>query len=188
MLQKLADPLERDLYLRELARMLAVDVRSLGAGRGDTPPDPGQAKARSAATVGESVVALLCRYPEIAAEFRSSGLTGLLSSELARIAEMLLDRAARGETADFSWLLDPQSGIQLDESLAALVMDDAHLVDLDPFKALDDLRRTLERQALKNMDAKSLRRELLQLDSDSPRYWELMETLNDLRNRKSQLS
>ena len=48
--------------------------------------------------------------------------------------------------------------------------------------------RSLEREALKMADAKGLRNEMLQLDSDSPRYWEILEALNGLRNRKSQLS
>jgi len=41
---------------------------------------------------------------------------------------------------------------------------------------------------LKMADAKSLQRELLNLDYSSPRYREILEVLNDLRNRKSQLS
>jgi hypothetical protein len=60
---------------------------------------------------------------------------------------------------------------------------------MDPLKAFRDYSRALEREMLKKTDLKSLQRELQQLDSDSPRYREIMEMLDHgLRNRKSKLS
>src|SRR6185369_5994708 len=38
LLLKLADPVERDLYLRELSRLLAIDIRTLGAGMSAAQP------------------------------------------------------------------------------------------------------------------------------------------------------
>jgi hypothetical protein len=135
----------------------------------------------------ESAVALLCRYPEIAAEFVSSGVMELLPAELATVAGHIVAQLAQGEKPDYSQLLEKFAGEDV-TSFASIVMDDSHLHDINPYKALDDLRKTMERKALTGMDAKSLRKELQTLSADSPRYMEILETLNDLRNRKSQLS
>lgn len=188
MVQKLADPVERDLYLRELSRLLGMEPGSLTAGGGRRQFRPAASVAeRREADPALSLLALLARYPQIAADFRGAGLDALLPQELQPLAARLLASLERGEPVDFSDLLAPLAETELGRNLAALLMDDAHLADLDPHKALSDYRRAMERKSLQQLDAKSLRRELMQLDSDSPRYWEIMEALNNLRNRKSQL-
>jgi len=190
MLQKVTDPVERDLYSRELARVLAVDIRSLG--KMGQAAEIGRAAAvplRSSAGVAESLVALLFRYPEIAGEFRKSGAAELLPPELRTVAARIMETAAAGEKPDCAGIIDAAAESGLLRSLAALLVDDSHLADIDdPGRALNDYCRSLEREALKMTDAKSLRSEMLRLDSDSPRYWEILETLNGLRTRKSQLS
>ncbi|HZV82012.1 MAG TPA: toprim domain-containing protein, partial [Geobacteraceae bacterium] len=188
MLQKLADPLERDLYLRELSRLLGVESGALtGGGERKQFRQAPAATERRVVDPALSLLALLARYPEIAAEFRSAGVEALLAQDLRPLAAKLLECLERGTTVDFSDLLAPLAETELGKSLAGVLMDDSHLADIDPHRALQDYRRALERQSLQQMDAKSLRRELLQLDSDSPRYWEILEALNSLRNRKSQL-
>jgi DNA primase len=188
MVQKLVDPLERDLYLRELSRLLGVELGSTGGSgerRQARPATP--AAERRTADPAHSLLALLARYPEIAAECRTAGLEALLPPELRPLATDLLACLERGEAVDFAALIAPLAETEQGRALAGLLMDDSHLADLDPYKALQDYRRALEKRSLQKLDAKSLRRELLQLDSDSPRYWEIMELLNGLRNKKSQL-
>lgn len=188
MVQKLADPVERDLYLRELSRLLGVELGSLAGGWERKPlRSSTAATGRKTADPAHSLLALLARYPEITAEFRAAGLEASLPSELRPLAAELLACRERGEEVDFSALIAPLAETEQGRALAGLLMDDSHLADMDPHRALQDYRRALERQSLQQMDAKSLRRELLQLDSDSPRYWEIMEVLNGLRNKKSQL-
>jgi len=187
MVQKLADSRERNLYLRELERLLDMEPGSLTGGE--------RKQARPAAAIAErrvadpalSLLALLARYPEIAAEFRSAGVEALLPQDLCPLSAKLLESLESGSEVDFSALLAPLAETELGRSLAGLLMDDAHMADMDPYKALHDYRRALEKQSLQLMDAKSLRRELQHLDSDSPRYMEIMAALNDLRNKKSQL-
>jgi DNA primase len=185
-LQKVTDPVERDLYLKELSRLLSVDVRTLGpvqriAGASHEKSSP----PRISANPADSLVALLFRYPEIAAEFRSSGTEALLPVALRKPAARIIDAAAKGENIEPADILE--TGIPGSNSFAALLVDDSHLEGIDPVKALHDFRRALERETLKMADAKSLQRELLNLDYGSPRYKEILAILNDLRNRKSQL-
>ena len=185
-LQKLTDPVERDLYLKELSRLLSVDVRTFGAiKRAAGANHEKSSSPRIAANPADSLVALLFRYPEIAAEFRSAGTEALLPLALRETAARIIDAAAKGEN------IEPADIIETDNPalkvFAALLVDDSHLEGIDPVKALHDFRKALERETLKMADAKSLQRELLNLDYDSPRYKEILAILNDLRNRKSQL-
>jgi len=185
-LQKLTDPLERDLYLKELSRLLAVDVRTLGSVKRSTTEAERSLSQRVSASSADLLVALLYRYPEIAGEFRSSGAEELLPPELREVAARIIDAAAKGENIEPADIIGADS-LALN-SFAALIVDDSHLEDIDATKALHDFRKALERETLKMADAKSLQRELLHLDYSSPRYREILEALNDLRNRKSQLS
>ena len=189
MLEKLADLRERNLYLRELERLLDMEPGALGGKveRRDALPAKPLAERREADPV-LSILAILARYPQIAADFRNCQAMELLPPELQPVATQLLAAAASGSAVDFAALLAPLGEGEIGRRLAALLMDDSHLVEVDPQRALADLCKSLERRALKDMDAKSLRLELVQLDSDSPRYWEIMTALNNLRNRKSQLS
>lgn len=187
LLHKLTDPVERDLYLKELARLLAVDVRIFGSDR--RGGDVNTARSSSPRTVvnpADYLVALLCRYPEIAAEFRGSGTEDLLPGELREVAAKIIDAAAQGDKIEPAAILEANNPAL--KTLAALLVDDSHLEDIDAAKAFHDFRKALERETLKLTDAKSLQRELLQLDYSSPRYREILEILNDLRTRKSQLS
>jgi len=185
-LQKLTDSLERDLYLKELSRLLAVDVRTFGAVTGVAAVSHEKRSApRVSANPADSLVALLFRYPEIAAEFRETGTEALLPVALRKPAARIIDAAAKGENIAPADIIETDNpGLNV---FAALLVDDSHLEGIDPVKALHDFRKALERETLKQTDAKSLQRELLNLDYDSPRYKEILGILNDLRSRKSQL-
>jgi DNA primase len=186
-LLQIVDPLERDLYVKELSRLIGVDARMFRSEQQRDNREPLVEQKTAGTGAAESAVALLCRYPEIATEFVASGVMALLPAELATVAGHIVTMLTRGEQPDYSQLLEKFAGKDV-TSFASIVMDDSHLHDINPFKALDDLRRNLERKALTGMDAKSLRKELQTVSADSPRYMEILETLNDLRNRKSQLS
>ena len=189
LLLKLADPVERDLYLRELSRLLAIDIRTLGAGMSAAQPKSATSMpARPGAGTAESIVALLFRYPEIVSEFNSSDVAGLLPPVLREVASRIVAAAAKNELIEYDAIIGQAAERDELRMLAALLVDDAHLADIDPHKAFRDFSRALERETLKMTDVKSLQRELQQLDSESPRYREILELLDRLRNRKSQLS
>jgi DNA primase len=189
LLQKLADPVERDLYRRELSRLLAVDIGTLGGGRSAAEPKSAASMpVRSVAGNAESIVALLFIYPEIASDFSGSGVAGLLPPVLREIAAKIIEAAALNEKIEFGSIIAQSAERDELRTLAALLVDDAHLADIDPHKAFRDFSRALEREKLKMADVKSLQRELQQLDPDSARYREILEMLNSLRNRKSLLS
>jgi len=187
LVQKLADSRERNLYVSELERVLDMEPGSLTRGERTQARPAVAATERRVSDPALSLLALLARYPEIAAEFRAAAVEELLPQDLRPLAAKLLECIETGAGVDFSALIAPLAETELGRALTGVLMDDSHLADIDPHRALQDYRRALEKQSLQQLDAKSLRRELQYLDSDSPRYMEIMAALNDLRNKKSQL-
>jgi DNA primase len=191
-LLKIANPLERELYIREIARVLGVDERLLQRKIGRQPLTtadlaPAPAQRPSGNRTEEMLLALMGKYPEVAGRVREYGAERLFSAAYAPVASTILDQMASQGRADLSLILEQVESVEERNRLAALFVDDEHLAEIDAHKAFDQCRLSCERRLLKSLDAKELRRELDRLDSDSERYWEILRTLDDLRQKKSQL-
>lgn len=188
-LAKITSAVERELYAREVARVLGMDVRLLlkGAGsapRGTAPPAP-ERRSKGAAPE-EMLLSLMGHYAEVAARVREYGAGRLFPPELLPVADAILARHAVGAEVDWSELLELVTSPEERGRLAAFIVNDEHLADVDAGKAFDQCRQALERTALRGM--KELARELAATDPDVPRYRELLAEIDALRNRKSQLS
>lgn len=191
-LAKLANPVERDLYVREISRLLGVDERTMlrKLGRGTVSADAVAAPSRERQQAGigseEMLLALMGKYPDVAERVRVYGVIGLFSASLLPVAETLLARLARGEGVDWAFILEQVPSPEERGRLAALFVDDRHLAEIeDAQRAFDQCRLALERNSLKGL--KELTRELARTDPDSPRYREILEQMETLRNKKSQL-
>jgi len=188
-LAKIANPVERDLYVREIARVLGVDERPLlrKLGRGAvTASDlaPGRVRQKSGMGSEEMLLALMGKYPELAVRVREIGPSELFSPAHLPIAETILAQQDAGSGVDWGFILEQVMSPEERSRLAALFVADAHLEEIDPHKAFDQCLATLERNSFKDM--KSLARELAQVEPESPRYRELLEQMESLRNRKSE--
>ena len=133
------------------------------------------------------LLALMGKYPEVAGKVAEYGVANLFSAELVPVAEAILTQLRSGNGVDWGLILDQVEVSGERSRLAALFVDDAHLDEINAHKAFEQCRLTRERALLKEQDAKTLKRELAQLDSDSERYWEILKILDTLRNKKSQL-
>ena len=196
LVQKLGNRMERELYQKEIARLLGMDPRSLlrqMQGGGAPPAEPRQtvrnAPAQPSAVLPEeTLLALMGRYPEVAEMVGAHGVDTLFPPGMASLARKLMDQAGSPGGIDLGSFLAEVEPPELRHRLGALFMDDAHLVEIDPVRTFADLCRAIELRQLKKQDAKALKLELARLDPESPRYWEILQTLDALRNRKSQLS
>jgi DNA primase len=187
---KVANETERDLYLREISRMLAVPESTLRKRMQGKLVAPSEFTARvpekrSGIAPQEMLLALLAYYPEVAQRVKEHGVERLFQHDLVPVAELLMDRIADGAEPDWGRIIADIASPETKSRLTAMLLNESQLMDVDPNKAFDQCRLALERGELTQM--KELRRELALLDSDSPRYWELLEELNGLRNKKSQL-
>jgi DNA primase len=191
-LAKIANPVERELYLREVSRVLGIDVRSLLKRMGGGPAaEPGTQPARPQRTMRgagpeEMLLSLMGRYREVAERVRECGAAGLFRPELLPVADAIVSRTGTDAPIDWGELLELVASPEERGRLAAFLVNDEHLADVDAGKAFDQCRQALERNALKGM--KELARELAATDPDTSRYRELLAEIDALRNKKSQLS
>jgi DNA primase len=127
------------------------------------------------------------KYPEVAERVAADGTENIFPAELVPVAEAIIAQIKTGNKVDLGRILDLVNSPEERSRLAALFVNDDHLDEIDARKAFEQCRLTRERALLKAQDARSLKRDLAGLDSDSERYMEIMRELDSLRNRKSQL-
>jgi DNA primase len=189
-LKKINNPVERDLYIKEISRLLAVDLRllqqRLGGDKRILRGGGGVAKVhRSNMGTAEMLLALMGKYPQIAGRVAEYGVSRLFPEDLLSVAEAILESVAAGRDIDWGLILEQVEIPEERSRLAALFVDERHLEDIDPLKAFEECRQSSEKASLSS--AKALRLELARLDVESPRYLEILKELDELRNRKSRL-
>lgn len=200
--KRIADPVERDLYEKEVCRLLGVDLsafRKRLAGERGIPrpaPQPG-ATTTTVATppakprdrIQESLLLLLANYPGARDEARKTGLLELLDLQHRPLAEALLAEAGHETDPDTLWqrvfaCLDDPAHKELG---ARLLMADQHLAGMDDWRtAFTDCRQRLQ-QAGGVKELKQVVSRLASMTSEHPDYQQLLERANELRKRKSEI-
>jgi len=190
-LAKISDHLQRDLYIREVSRLLGIEDRQLRSrlGKGVAEQAPVARRSQDSGRRGigpeEMLLCLMGRYPQVARRVAACGIEKMFDPDLAGIAAAIVDEVTAGRDMDWTKLLEQIESIEERTRLSALLIADEHLAEVDAEKAFEECRRSRERAGLK--DSAHLRRELMLLDPDSERYLEILKELDSLRNRKSQL-
>jgi DNA primase len=191
-LKLIEDRMQRNLYVAEIARLLGIHEndlrREVGLERlGKAAVQPaGQAK-KSASNAEELLLALMGKYPEVARRVREYGVDRLFRTGLLSVAVAILNQAVSSGEADWAKILEQVESVEERNRLSALFINDGHLEEIDAHKAFEQCRLTRERALLKEQNSKALIREMAGLDSDSERYMEILNILETLRNKKSQL-
>jgi len=187
-LLKIADPLERGLYEKEICRAVGIDQGMLRNKVGSAPAPRPQQKAarRESAGTEEILLTLMVKFPEVVLKVREHGADTLFSAGHLAVAHAILAQSAE-DGVDLPAVLEQLESPEERARLSSLFVEDAHLEDMDAIKAFEQCRQALERGALKG-GGKALARELAQLDPESPRYREILLELETLRNKKSKLS
>jgi DNA primase len=187
-LGKIADQLERDLYVREIARVLAIeesDVRRK-AGRAAAPGPPAKARVNRVVGAEEMLLSLMGKYTEIVHLVADFGPERIFSPALLPMAEDIVSRVVAGAAIDWSEILDRVVSGEERSRLAALLVEEDHLEAMDVRKAFEQCCQTLEKIALKEIRA--LRMRLAQTDPDSDEFQTLLQRIDSLRARKSRMT
>jgi len=190
-LAKIDNQVERELYTKEIARVLGINEGVLRKRVGGAPLSPAElAPRREPKKMGvgpeEMLLSLMGKYPEVAGRVREYGAARLFQPELVGVAEAIISQVLAGNGIDWPQLLDSVDSVEEKSRLAAFLLNDVQLEDMDPNKAFEQCRMSLERAGLKGL--KALTRELAQVDPDSERYRELLQQIDLLRTKKSQLN
>ena len=188
-LKKIVNPVERDLYIPEIARVLGIKDRLLVDGATVAARELSRQRKgiQPGTTPEDMLLALMGKYPEVAAKVADNGPANLFPPELLPLAEAIISHTSDERGVDWGLILDQVGSAEERSRLAALFVNDVHLEEIDVSKAFEQCRLTRERALLKAQDGKALQRELAQLDFGSERYWEVLRMLETLRNKKSLL-
>lgn len=197
--QRIKDPVERDLYLKEICRLLGIDPpsfrRRLAGQRSEQKQEQPQAAARptqrpAQRDIGiqtqETLLSLLAAYPEVRQELQVLDLQQLFDQQHLPLARAILDTAGNDQEGTI-WhnLLAQLEQEEQKELVARLLVQDQHLANIDWRSAL---RQCLKRQKEKETGGlKQIALRLSTLPEDSEEYQELLKLADQLRNKKSAL-
>lgn len=194
--QRIKDPVERDLYQKEVCRLLGVDLqafrRRLAGQRSDQQTIQRQAPTSQAQhtkrrdPTQETLLGLLAMYPDARRELQTIDLHPLFDQSHLPLAMAILEAGSENrEGSIWTDVLARLEDEQQKELVARLLVQDQHLVDIDWRSAL---RQCLKRQEKgRTGELKQMALRLATLPEDSDEYQELLKSADQLRNRKSAL-
>ena len=191
--RKIVDPLERELYEKEICRLLGITshaFRKRLGGLSITARDlsGGQVShAQMGDTRQETLLALMWRYAEARTEISRIGVEKLFDGNYLALACLMLDEIAGSEDIQaLSHLLEKVEDPELKAILSRLFVSDGHLEDVNWREVFDSCQRGREGQTLR-FSNKDIAARLKVLEPDSEEYAALLQQADVLRTRKSKL-
>jgi len=189
-LRKIADAVERDLYLREIARFLGIEENDVRRKMGKeeasrSPVRPQKEHKKATAGAEEMLLSLMGKYPEVVHQVAEFGPAQIFRAEVLPVVENIIRHVTENKRIDWSQLLDSVDSSEERSRLASLFISEEHLEEMDVRKAFEQCRRTLDRIAL--LQIKDLGLKLAQTDPESDSYHELLKRIDSLRAKKSLL-
>jgi DNA primase len=191
--KKIADPVERDLYEKEICRLLGITAHAFRKRMGgmeltsrDTLQNGQNQSAQQGDPTQEMLLALICSYPEARSEAAKTGAENLFKDDYLELARLVLDTMANNDDAQaLSHLLDSIEAPVIRGLLSRMLVTDAQMADIDWRSAFDSCLRSREKQAI--LPIRGIAAQLAVLDPDSPEYSALLKKAEALRTRKSKL-
>jgi len=191
--RKIADPVERDLYEKEICRLLGIAVHAFRKRLGGMTvtardlPAAQQPRAFQGDRSQETLLALMVRYPEARNEIGAFGVEKLFEGPYRHLAETMLASPGTDETSHgVHHLLEGLEDPDQKRILSQVLVNDEHLADIDWRTVFANYKRSREQRAL-HSSTRSIAAQLAVLDPDSEEYTALLRQADALRTRKSKL-
>jgi DNA primase len=190
--RKIADPVERDLYEKEICRLMGITSHAFRKRMGgmklsphDARTDQGQ-KTALADSSQETLLSVLLNYPEARAEVVRTGVENMFHGIYLELAGMLLDTLEGGdEPQALSHLADSIENPAIKTMLSRLLVSDGQMADIEWRDVFKHCSRGREKRELSSIKEIALR--LAVLDTGSEEYALLLKQADTLRTRKSKL-
>jgi DNA primase len=190
--KKIADPVERDLYEKEICRLLGITTHAFRKRMGgmsltirDTQGEQKQVIQQGDA-IQEMLLALIGSYPEARVEAVKAGAENLFEGDYLELARLVLDTMANNDNAQaLNHLLDSIEAPGIRILLSRMLVSDAQMADIDWRSAFDSCMRSREKQAI--LPIRGIIAQLAVLDPDSQEYSALLKKAEALRTRKSKI-
>ncbi len=149
--RKIADSVERDLYEREICRLLGIPVhafRKRMGGKNITARDTtgeSEGTAPTVTTVQDTLLSLLFGYPEARVEMATGGLETYFSGCHLALAQRIVDELKNdGEIKSLGHLTETLEGAELKSLFSRIMVSDCHLADIDWRTVFNQCRRSSE--------------------------------------------
>ncbi|MDD2899858.1 MAG: DNA primase [Desulfuromonadaceae bacterium] len=190
--RKIADSVERDLYEKEICRLLGITTHAfrkrMGGGKlssQEVPADKDKTE-QPADNVQETLLALLLYYPEARVKIVQTGLDNIFNDDYLELARTALDYLSdSSDTHDFSQLAEIVEKPELKSLFSKIMVSDQYLADIEWRAVFDQCTRSHEKKQLSSI--KEIAARLAVLDQGSEEYALLLKQADALRTRKSKL-
>jgi DNA primase len=190
--RKITDSVERDLYEKEVCRLLGITTHAFRKRMGGGKLSPHEASDNRHKTIPQSdnvqdtLLTLLLNYPDAKAEIARIGLETFFADDYLELAHYVC--------ASLTGSDDTQMLTQLAETLdkpehkalfSRIMVSDGSLADIEWRAVFDQCIRSTEKKHLGSIKAIASR--LAILDPGCDEYGELLQQADALRTRKSKL-
>jgi DNA primase len=190
--RRIADPVERDLYEKEICRLMGITVHAFRKRMGgmNLPPQDSltdqKQKSALADNSQETLLAVLLNYPDARVEVVRTGVENMFHGSYLELARTVLHALADIEDAQaLVHLADSIENPELKTILSRILVSDGHIADIEWRDVFKQCSRSREKRELSSMKDIALR--LAVLDAGSEEYALLLERADTLRTRKSKL-
>jgi DNA primase len=190
--RKIADSVERDLYEKEICRLLGITVHAFRKRMGGGKLSHQEAAVNQSKTiqpvdnVQDILLALLLNYPEARAEIVRNGLETIFSDDYLILARQLIDGLAGSESCQaLSQLAESFEKPEQKALFSRIMVSDGYLADIEWRAVFDQCTRSHEKKQLASI--KDIAARLAVLDPSSDEYELLLKQADTLRTRKSKL-
>jgi DNA primase len=189
--RKIADSIERDLYEKEICRLLGITVHAfrkrMGGDKLSHQDAPNQSKAiQTGNNIQDTLLALLLNYPDARAEIVRTGLETIFSDDYLELARLLL--GSLGDSDNNLVLSQLTETLETPEQkmlFSRILVSDGYLADIEWRAVFDQCTRSSEKRQLASI--KDIAARLAVLNPDSNEYGLLLKQADALRTRKSNL-
>jgi DNA primase len=190
--RKIADPVERDLYEKEVCRLLGITVHAFRKRMGgmkltnrDAQTDQSRELTQCDVIQG-TLLALLFNYPDARSEVERVGVEVLFAGDYLEIARRVLDNPACMQGNQTLHLLTDTLETAEQRSLLSRVMVSEGYADTIEWRTVfDQCVRSGEKKKVSSI--RDIAARLAVLDTGSDEYALLLKQADSLRTRKSKL-
>ncbi len=190
--RKIADSVERDLYEKEICRLLGITTHAfrkrMGGGKlqhQDTPANQ-NTTTQPGDNVQDTLLSLLLNYPDAREEIVRVGLETVFRDDYLDLAGLILERMTDSDgTQVLSQLAEALAKPEQKMLFSRILVSDGHLADIEWRAVFDQCTRSHEKKQLGSI--KDIAARLAVLDPGCDEYGMLLKQADTLRTRKSKL-
>lgn len=190
--RKITSPIERDLYEKEICRLLGITAHAFRKQSGGHKLSEAELQPAQRHTMQkgdarqETLLTLLWSYPEARARVVEAGIENLFDGDYLLLARLMLEMHSDQDNIwQLNRLTESLESPELKMLLSRLLVSDAHLADVDWRVVFENCRKGQEQKEVGSI--KEIAARLAVVEPDSKEYADLLRQADSLRSRKSKL-